>query len=70
MGHPPNLSSRVLHHLSPALPSTSAFRRQIQEVLCFLLLISVRAENPFSQSQQEDANGRIILTISELSFYY
>jgi len=43
------------------LPSTSEFCPQSQEASLFLfLLISVRAENPYSQSH-EDANGKIIL---------
>jgi len=42
------------------LPNTPAFSRQLQEVSRFLLLISVKAENPYSQSN-EYANGKIIL---------
>jgi len=44
----------------PSLPNTPAFSRQLQEVSRFLLLISVKAENPYSQSN-EYANGKIIL---------
>ena len=43
-----------------SLPNTPAFCCQFQEVSHFLLLISVRAENPYSQSN-EDVNGKIIL---------
>jgi len=42
------------------LPNTPAFSRHFQEVSRFLLLISIRAENPYSQSH-EDGNGKIIL---------
>jgi len=42
------------------LPNTPALSRHFQEVSRFLLLISVRAENPYSQSH-DDAIGKIIL---------
>jgi len=43
-----------------SLPNTPVFSRQFQDVSRFLLFISVRAENPYSQSN-EDAKGKIIL---------
>jgi len=48
----------------PLTSSTLSFRRQCHED-SFLLLISLNAKNPYSQSH-EGANGKIILTPFEV----